>query len=74
MGAMTLGTFVGVLYAETNPNRTGDCNHGLTDETCIPVFTARGASYAMLTILLLVHGINCRDVGLAHRLLCRCRL
>lgn len=63
MGIMTLGSFIGTLYAETNPNTANDCNHGLTDDTCIPVFKARGTAFTMLTIFLLIHGINCRDVG-----------
>lgn len=61
MGAMSLGTFVGVLYKEGGPLSVGDCNHGFTDDSCIAAFKARGAAFALLTFNLLVLGMECRD-------------
>lgn len=61
MGAMSLGTFVGVLYAFGGPSTVGDCNHGFTDDTCIAAFRARGAAFALLTFNFLVLGLECRD-------------
>ncbi|KAI9028526.1 Na P-type ATPase [Hyaloraphidium curvatum] len=71
MGTMSLGAFIGVLYAGINPSDVGDCNHGLTEDTCIPVFKARGTAFTMLTFFLLIHGFNCRD---ARRSMFRMRL
>lgn len=62
MGAMTLGSFIGVLYARTTPNMIMvDCNHSSEVAACEPVFKARSTAYGMLTFFLLVHGVNCRD-------------
>ncbi|KAI9027036.1 Na+/K+ P-type ATPase [Hyaloraphidium curvatum] len=61
MGGMTLGAFIGVMYSEVDPNTTGDCNHGMTEDSCIPIFKARATAYTMLCLLLCLHGYNCRD-------------
>ncbi|CAO3617317.1 unnamed protein product [Cunninghamella blakesleeana] len=61
VGIISLCNFIVVMYGEGNPNFGDDCNRGYSTE-CDMVFRARGALFATLTVLCLLHGITCRDL------------
>ncbi|KAF9351646.1 hypothetical protein BGX26_010377 [Mortierella sp. AD094] len=50
-----------VLFGFNNGNLGSSCNTEYT-EACEGVFRARATAYASLTLLLLVHAINCRSI------------
>ncbi|CAO3650901.1 unnamed protein product [Cunninghamella echinulata] len=63
MGLICLADFAVVIYGWGN----GDADLGRKcnleyNETCHVVFRARGALFAAMTVLLLVHGYTCRDL------------
>lgn len=53
MGACCLATFVIVIYGANGGNLGMDCNRAFS-ESCIPVFKARAAVFALLTWLILI--------------------
>ncbi|KAK3502367.1 hypothetical protein B0T13DRAFT_167220 [Neurospora crassa] len=53
MGTCTLMTFIIVVYGKYGGDLGKDCNRGYND-TCIPVFRARAAVFALLTWLILL--------------------
>ena len=53
MGTCTLMTFVIVVYGKYGGDLGKDCNRGYSD-SCIPVFRARAAVFALLTWLILI--------------------
>ncbi|KAG0309707.1 Na+ ATPase [Dissophora globulifera] len=59
MGALSFVNYCIVVFALNNGNLGSDCNGHYT-ESCDGVFRARATSYATLTLLILVHTINCR--------------
>ncbi|KAI8993380.1 potassium/sodium efflux P-type ATPase [Pilobolus umbonatus] len=61
IGAICLSNFVIVLFVYGTGNLGDSCN-GRYNETCDEVFRARGALFATLTIIVLVHGFTCRDL------------
>ncbi|KAJ3370484.1 hypothetical protein GGF31_004074 [Allomyces arbusculus] len=65
MGALTLVQFVAVAYLHAvDPLHsvvpTASCNKVFTTE-CEAVFRARAVAFVTLSLLLLVHGLNCRS-------------
>ncbi|GAA5804028.1 hypothetical protein HPULCUR_009514 [Helicostylum pulchrum] len=61
IGLICLCNFVVVMYGWGTGNFGNDCNHGY-NTSCEEVFRARGALFATLTILVLLHGFTCRDL------------
>lgn len=61
IGIICLCNFIVVLYGYGNGNLGDDCNRAFTSD-CSLVFRARGALFATLTVLCLLHGITCRDL------------
>ncbi|PTB65690.1 cation transporting ATPase [Trichoderma citrinoviride] len=53
MGACTLCTFCIVIYGANDGNLGTDCNTHFSD-SCVPVFRARAATFALLTWLILI--------------------
>ncbi|KAI7899446.1 potassium/sodium efflux P-type ATPase [Cokeromyces recurvatus] len=61
IGIICLCNFIIVLYAYGTGNLGVDCN-GEYNDTCDEVFRARGALFATLTVIVLLHGFTCRDL------------
>ncbi|KAG0165097.1 hypothetical protein DFQ28_009225 [Apophysomyces sp. BC1034] len=61
MGLICFVNFVVVVYGFGTGNLGEDCNKGWND-TCDEVFRGRGALFATMTVLLLLHGFTCRDL------------
>ncbi|KAI8328399.1 potassium/sodium efflux P-type ATPase [Choanephora cucurbitarum] len=61
IGVICLANFIIVLYGYGTGNLGVDCN-GHYNDTCEEVFRARGALFATLTIIVLLHGFTCRDL------------
>ncbi|KAF9173935.1 hypothetical protein BGX21_001899 [Mortierella sp. AD011] len=61
MGALSFSAFCTVLFGFNNGNLGSSCNTEYT-EACEGVFRARATAYASLTLLLLAHAINCRNI------------
>ncbi|RCH85118.1 hypothetical protein CU097_007040, partial [Rhizopus azygosporus] len=61
IGIICLMNFIVVVYGWGTGNLGAGCNHYYS-EACDEVFRARGALFATLTILILVHGFTCRDL------------
>ncbi|KAG2190996.1 hypothetical protein INT46_011278 [Mucor plumbeus] len=61
IGVICLANFIIVLYGYGTGNLGEDCN-GHYNETCDEVFRARGALFATLTVIVLLHGFTCRDL------------
>ncbi|KAI3653358.1 hypothetical protein MP228_001305 [Amoeboaphelidium protococcarum] len=74
MGSLTLGVWSAALYGQfqpdpdngiTSPLGSGGCNDSQNSMICQNVFRARGASYCAMSLLILVHAINCRHLRLS---------
>ncbi|CAO3652733.1 unnamed protein product [Cunninghamella blakesleeana] len=61
MGLICLANFAIVIYTSGGGDLGEGCNLNY-NETCYYVFRARGALFAAMTVLLLVHGYTCRDL------------
>ncbi|KAI9490870.1 potassium/sodium efflux P-type ATPase [Zychaea mexicana] len=63
IGIICLLNFIVVIYGWGNGHESlgTDCN-GEYNDTCEVVFRARGAVFAALTIMVLLHGFTCRDL------------
>jgi potassium/sodium efflux P-type ATPase len=61
IGIICLLNFIVVLYGWGTGNLGTDCNH-YYNESCEEVFRARGALFATLTVIILLHGFTCRDL------------
>ncbi|KAI8987285.1 potassium/sodium efflux P-type ATPase [Mycotypha africana] len=61
IGVICLANFIIVLYAYGTGDLGLDCN-GHYNESCSEVFRARGALFATLTVIVLLHGFTCRDL------------
>lgn len=61
IGVICLANFIIVIYGYGTGNLGVDCN-GHYNDTCDEVFRARGALFATLTIIVLLHGFTCRDL------------
>lgn len=61
IGIICLMNFIVVIYGYGTGNLGSECNKGYND-TCEEVFRARGALFATLTIIVLLHGFTCRDL------------
>ncbi|KAI8370709.1 potassium/sodium efflux P-type ATPase [Radiomyces spectabilis] len=61
MGLICLCNFVVVMFGWGDGDFGHDCNMHY-NPTCDTVFRARGALFATMTVLILVHGITCRDL------------
>ncbi|KAI8867795.1 potassium/sodium efflux P-type ATPase [Ramicandelaber brevisporus] len=61
MGLITLANFAIVVFGYGDGNLGEDCNSQHSD-ACETVFRARGAVFATLTLLILVHAYNARDM------------
>ncbi|KAJ3337327.1 hypothetical protein HDU93_001232 [Gonapodya sp. JEL0774] len=61
-GVLSLATFlIGIFANGASFSDSGHCNHSYdVAENCEPIFRARSAAFLTLTVLLLVHGFNCR--------------
>lgn len=62
MGIETLAVWATALYANDSYPLKSGCNSAANADSCEIVFRARGASYAALSILILVHAVNCRSI------------
>jgi magnesium-transporting ATPase (P-type) len=70
MGSLTLAVWACALYATFQPDPAiglysplgAQCNEANDLALCYYVFRARGASYACLSLLILLHAYNCRSV------------
>lgn len=61
IGVICLANFIIVLYGYGTGNLGHDCNREYS-ESCEEVFRARGALFATLTVIVLLHGFTCRDL------------
>ena len=61
IGVICLLNFIVVVYGYGGGQLGYDCNHGYND-SCEIVFKARGAVFAALTIMVLLHAFTCRDL------------
>lgn len=61
IGVICLMNFIVVLYGYGTGELGIDCN-GHYNDTCDEVFRARGALFATLTVIVLLHGFTCRDL------------
>ncbi|KAI9276080.1 potassium/sodium efflux P-type ATPase [Sporodiniella umbellata] len=61
IGVICLLNFIVVLYGWGTGNLGVNCNKHYS-ESCEEVFRARGALFATLTVILLLHGFTCRDL------------
>ncbi|CAO3671887.1 unnamed protein product [Umbelopsis ramanniana] len=61
IGVICLLNFIVVVYGYGDGNLGQLCNEGL-NPGCEQVFRARGALFAALTILILLHAFTCRDL------------
>ncbi|KAI8051574.1 potassium/sodium efflux P-type ATPase [Syncephalis plumigaleata] len=61
MGILSLSNFVLVIYGFGDGQLGSNCNHDFSD-ACNLVFKARGTGYATLTLLILIHTLNCRSL------------
>lgn len=61
IGVICLANFIIVLYGYGTGELGIDCN-GHYNETCEEVYRARGALFATLTVIVLLHGFTCRDL------------
>ncbi|KAF9109007.1 Na+ ATPase [Mortierella sp. AM989] len=61
MGALSFSAFCIVLFGFNDGNLGTHCNSDYTD-ACEGVFRARATAYASLTLLILAHAINCRNI------------
>lgn len=61
MGIICFCNFVVVIFGYGDGNLGTECNRGL-NEGCELVFKARGALFATMTLLILLHGFTCRDL------------
>ncbi|KAI9303183.1 potassium/sodium efflux P-type ATPase [Cunninghamella echinulata] len=61
IGIICLCNFIVVIFGYGNGNLGVECNRDYSTE-CALVFRARGALFATLTVLCLLHGITCRDL------------
>ncbi|KAI9291332.1 Na P-type ATPase [Neoconidiobolus thromboides FSU 785] len=61
MGGLALINFVMVVFVFGNGNLGSGCNDHYSED-CELVFRARAASYACLTLLILLHAFNCRSL------------
>jgi potassium/sodium efflux P-type ATPase len=61
IGVICLANFIIVLYGYGTGNLGVDCN-GHYNDTCDEVYRARGALFATLTVIVLLHGFTCRDL------------
>jgi Na+-exporting ATPase len=61
IGVICLANFIVVLYGYGTGNLGEDCN-GHYNDTCDEVYRARGALFATLTVIVLLHGFTCRDL------------
>jgi potassium/sodium efflux P-type ATPase len=61
IGVICLLNFIVVIYGYGTGNLGEGCNKGYND-SCEEVFRARGALFATLTLIVLLHGFTCRDL------------
>jgi Na+-exporting ATPase len=61
IGCICLTNFIIVLYGYGTGELGVDCN-GHYNDSCDQVFRARGALFATLTVIVLLHGFTCRDL------------
>ncbi|CAO3590449.1 unnamed protein product [Absidia cylindrospora] len=61
MGLICLANFAIVIFGWGDGNLGSNCNLNY-DEECFLVYRARGALFATMTVLLLLHGYTCRDL------------
>jgi Na+-exporting ATPase len=61
IGIICLLNFIIVIYGYGDGNLGENCNEGL-NLGCEQVFRARGALFAALTVMILLHGFTCRDL------------
>ncbi|KAI7856652.1 potassium/sodium efflux P-type ATPase [Circinella umbellata] len=61
IGVICLLNFIVVVYGYGGGQLGYDCNHNYND-SCEIVFRARGAVFAALTIMVLLHAFTCRDL------------
>ncbi|KAL6863592.1 cation transporting ATPase [Trichoderma novae-zelandiae] len=61
MGACSLCTFCIVVYGANGGNLGTDCNTHFS-ESCVPVFRARAATFALLTWLILICAWECKSL------------
>ncbi|OAD79806.1 hypothetical protein PHYBLDRAFT_5889, partial [Phycomyces blakesleeanus NRRL 1555(-)] len=61
IGGICLLNFVVVVWGWGTGNLGEGCNHRYND-SCEEVFRARGALFATLTLIILLHGFTCRDL------------
>ncbi|KAI7868181.1 hypothetical protein BDF14DRAFT_1797062 [Spinellus fusiger] len=61
IGIICILNFVIVIYGWGTGNLGVNCNREY-NETCEEVFRGRGALFATLTVLILLHGFTCRDL------------
>lgn len=64
IGAFSLANFVIVLWGYFPGDLGSGCNEG-DSARCDPVFLARGTCFATLTILLMVHALECKHFTLS---------
>jgi P-type Na+/K+ transporter len=65
VGALSLANFVVVAYLDgPGVAHTSNCNGQLND-TCRHVFRARSAAFGTMTLLLLLHAYNCKDLAVS---------
>ena len=61
IGVICLANFLIVIYGYGTGNLGVQCN-GHYNDTCDEVYRARGALFATLTVIVLLHGFTCRDL------------
>ncbi|KAI8096277.1 potassium/sodium efflux P-type ATPase [Halteromyces radiatus] len=61
MGLICLANFAIVIFGWGDGNLGSNCNLHY-DSSCFLVYRARGALFATMTVLLLLHGYTCRDL------------
>jgi magnesium-transporting ATPase (P-type) len=62
MGLICLANFAIVMFGWGDGNLGVHCNLSYDEDNCYLVYRARGALFATMTVLLLLHGYTCRDL------------
>ncbi|KAJ2992457.1 hypothetical protein HDV02_003062 [Globomyces sp. JEL0801] len=66
LGSFSLGTFIASLHYDVGiHNIPPRCGKEFTEGVCEPVYAARALSFYSLSLLILVHGFNCRHLRLS---------
>lgn len=65
IGSLSLINFIFVTYIAGNGTaHTVECNHTL-NEDCRHIFRGRGTCFGTMTLLLLIHAYNCKNLALS---------